>query len=601
MNWDWIETTKYSADQIAISYDDADIMARCARLTHHYLCSYSGIFDSVAEDCGRETPRGIAYRVCGIACDISAHPVEGVEKNVPRQYLEFLAQLSEKVSEPILRAHFYDIIWFYGRKSLPRPIEFARKFLLEVSKMPLSERSWISDKYCDFWRRAVELSASLGTGVAQESAVIYATLKAEYINAVSIEDSLLAWAIPHLFLDYKVYDIISPKTFAKNYEKMADKALAKGKNYYAQTHYNDAKEWYGVAKLPHDYNRMIVGYADSCTRESENESVKEDVSWARVGAFYDMAISAYMSIPNFERDSFDVDVKIEHCKKMSDVAHAKALKQMKTVRGPIIDISDEVKKAEDCVRQKPFKDALRLLCLLYSFSERQAEQRAKRYLDGSVIPFLMGKTVLGGAPNGRPVASAPVMSLDSENKEGQSRLSLEKISAASHLAQSAVCSQLYPAYKVIKSEHKGTVSEFKSLVDEAPLIPLGHKRVYAEALELGFEGRFTMASYVLAPEIENIVRGVLNQAGIITTSVQNGFQEEKGLSNLVKEKQLAQLFDPDFVFELKAIFCNHAGPNVRNVVAHGLKDDSWFDTSYDFYVWWFALRIVFMRPTTRPE
>lgn len=213
----------------------------------------------------------------------------------------------------------------------------------------------------------------------------------------------------------------------------------------------------------------------------------------------------------------------------------------------------------------------------------------------------MGKTVLGGAPNGRPVASAPAMSLDSENKEGQSRLSLEKISAASHLAQSAVCSQLYPAYKVIKSEHKGTVSEFKSLVDEAPLIPLGHKRVYAEALELGFEGRFTMASYVLAPEIENIVRGVLNQAGIITTSVQNGFQEEKGLSNLVKEKQLAQLFDPDFVFELKAIFCNHAGPNVRNVVAHGLKDDSWFDTSYDFYVWWFALRIVFMRPTTRPE
>ena len=75
MNWDWIETAKYSADQIAISYDDADIMARCARLTHHYLCSYSGIFDSAAEDCGRETPRGIAYMVCGIACDISAHPV----------------------------------------------------------------------------------------------------------------------------------------------------------------------------------------------------------------------------------------------------------------------------------------------------------------------------------------------------------------------------------------------------------------------------------------------------------------------------------------------------------------------------------------------
>ena len=598
MNWDWIENTKYSVEQIAISYDDADIVERCERLTHHYLCSYAGIFESAAEDCGRETPRCIAYRVCGIACDISTH---FAEVEVPERYLEVLSHVLMCVSAPELRAHFYDVLWVYGRKCFPNPIEFARKFLLEVPKLPLSDKSWFGDQYCNFWRRAVELSVLLGAGVAQESAVIYKKLKTEYNNAVSIEDSLLAWAIPHLFLDYKVFDIISPKTFAENYEKMADKALVKGENYCAQVHYNDAKEWYNIAKLPHECNRMIVGYAESCVRESENESAKEQASWARVGAFYDMAIFAYMSIPNLDREALNVDVKLENCKKMSDAAHAKALKQMKTVRGPMIDISDEVKKAEDCVRQKPFKDALRILCLLYSFSEGQAEQHAKRLLNVSTIPFLMGKTVLGGDPNGRPVASAPAMSLDSENKEGQSRLSLEKISVASYLAQSVVCSRLYPAYKVIKSEHKGAVSEFKSLVDEAPLIPLGHKRVYAEALELGFEGRFTMASYVLAPEIENIVRGVLNQAGIITTSVQNGFQEEKGLSNLVKEKKLAQLFEPDFVFELKAIFCDHAGPNVRNVVAHGLKDDSWFDTLYDFYVWWFALRIVFMRPKTRPE
>ena len=600
MNLDWIEDIKYSPDQLAASYDDALFVERCKTLTHRYLCSYSGIFETAAEDCGRESPKGIAYRVCCIACHISTHSTEG---EVPKNYLEILLRLLVKVSAPELRAHFYDVLWVYGRKCYPNSIEFARKFLLEVPKIPLSDESWFADQYCKFWRRAVELSVLLGAGVSQERIGIYAALKDEYINAVSSEDRLLAWAIPHVFREYKVYDVISPKTFAENYEKLAESALNKGENYYAQTHYNDAKEWYGIAKLPHECNRMIVGYASSCVRESEKESIKEQVSWARVGAFYDMAISAYMSIPNSDREVFNVDVKLENCKKMSDTAHAKALKQMKTVRGPMIDISDDVKKAEDCVRQKPFKDALRILCLLYSFSEGQAEQHAKRLLNVSTIPFLMGKTVLGGDPNGRPVASAPAMSLDSGNKEGQSRLSLEKISAASYLAQSVVCSRLYPAYKVIKSEHKGTVSEFKSLVDEAPLIPLGHKRVYAEALELGFEGRFTMASYVLAPEIENIVRRVLNQAGIITTSVQNGFQEEKGLSNLVKEKQLAQLFEPDFVFELKAIFCDHAGPNVRNVVAHGLKDDSWFDTLYvyDFFVWWFALRIVFMRPKTRPE
>lgn len=72
--------------------------------------------------------------------------------------------------------------------------------------------------------------------------------------------------------------------------------------------------------------------------------------------------------------------------------------------------------------------------------------------------------------------------------------------------------------------------------------------------------------------------------------MQDGFQEEKGPSRLVKEEKLVGIFDADFVFELNAMFCDHTGPNIRNVVAHGLKDDSWFNTSYDFYVWWFALR-----------
>ena len=72
--------------------------------------------------------------------------------------------------------------------------------------------------------------------------------------------------------------------------------------------------------------------------------------------------------------------------------------------------------------------------------------------------------------------------------------------------------------------------------------------------------------------------------------MQDGFQEEKGPSRLVKEEKLVGIFDADFVFELNAMFCDHTGPNICNVVAHGLKDDSWFNTSYDFYVWWFALR-----------
>lgn len=594
MKYDWIDSVKYSAEQIAAAYDDGLIGERCKNLKHHYMCSYSGIFETAAEDCDIALPKGIAYRVCSIACLISTR---SLEDNIPLVFLETLSRIVLDVSAPAVRAHFYDVLWVYGRKHFSKPIEFARKFVLEVSKLPLNDESWSGDQYGDFWRRAVELSVLLGAGVGNESAILYAVLKAEYANAVLGEGRLLAWAIPHIFYDYKVYDVISPKVFAMNYENLAVKALSKGENCYAQTHYNDAKGWYHFTKSNFDVNRMIVGNADACVREAESEASKENPSWGRVGAFYDMAISAYMSVPNSERGKFAIDEKMRECQKYSDNAHAKALKQMKTIQGPPIDISDDVKNAGDCVRQKTFKEALRTLCLLYSVTERQAESHAKRTLGVSTIPFLMGKTVLG--PNARPVASAPEMSLDAANKDGQSRLSLEKISATAELVQYFVVSRLYPAYEVIKAEHKDAWDEIKSLVDEAPLIPHGHIRVYAEALWLGFDGQFTMASYVLAPEIENLIREALNQSGIITTSMQDGFQEEKGLSRLVKEEKLVGIFDADFVFELNALFCDHAGPNIRNVVAHGLKDDSWFNTSYDFYVWWFALRMVFMRSASK--
>jgi len=343
---------------------------------------------------------------------------------------------------------------------------------------------------------------------------------------------------------------------------------------------------------------MIAGAADACIKEAECEMAKPDVSYARGAAFYDMAIDAYIRIPKQDRLVLNVDERLDECKRKSDDAHNRSLGQMKSIDGPPVDISAEVARARGCVRGKPFRKAVEALCQLYVFSEHDSDQYAKRMLNASVLSHIVGKTVLGGGSNARPVAAAAAVGVG--NAETENRFDLEKVSAAVFLAQFAVEAQLYPAYVTIRDENPNVADDaFKSLVDMADLVPKNHKRMYAEALKLGFEGRFQLASYVLAPEVENLVREVLNQAGVITTSIQGGFQEEKGLSNLVKETKLVAIFGADFVFELRAIFCDHAGPNVRNVVAHGLKDDAWFDSVFDFYVWWFALRLIFMRK--KPE
>jgi hypothetical protein len=54
-----------------------------------------------------------------------------------------------------------------------------------------------------------------------------------------------------------------------------------------------------------------------------------------------------------------------------------------------------------------------------------------------------------------------------------------------------------------------------------------------------------------------------------------------------------KVFGEDLNFEIKALFCDPFGPNLRNELAHGLLDDEAFQSVYAIYAWWFGLRLIF--------
>ena len=53
------------------------------------------------------------------------------------------------------------------------------------------------------------------------------------------------------------------------------------------------------------------------------------------------------------------------------------------------------------------------------------------------------------------------------------------------------------------------------------------------------------------------------------------------------------MFGEDLSFEIRALFCDSFGPNLRNELAHGLLDDAACQSIYGIYAWWFGLRLVF--------
>ena len=73
----------------------------------------------------------------------------------------------------------------------------------------------------------------------------------------------------------------------------------------------------------------------------------------------------------------------------------------------------------------------------------------------------------------------------------------------------------------------------------------------------------------------------------------SGPTNENGMSTLMDLPEAEQVFGKDLTFELRSLFCDAFGPNLRNELAHGLLDESACRSPYAIYAWWLALRLTF--------
>lgn len=69
---------------------------------------------------------------------------------------------------------------------------------------------------------------------------------------------------------------------------------------------------------------------------------------------------------------------------------------------------------------------------------------------------------------------------------------------------------------------------------------------------------------------------------------------EVGLSALMEKPETVDVFAEDTAFEIRALFCDPLGANLRNQVAHGLLSDGTTVSAESIYAWWLALRLVFV-------
>ncbi len=158
----------------------------------------------------------------------------------------------------------------------------------------------------------------------------------------------------------------------------------------------------------------------------------------------------------------------------------------------------------------------------------------------------------------------------------------------------AVRGYIWPAQEVLLLEHRLQEIDFVNLAKQSPIVPVGRELLFGKALFAGYDRDFVTALHILVPQIEHMVRCHLKQAGVQTANIDGeGIEHEKGLSSLMDLPKAEEIFGEDLSFEIRALFCDPFGPNLRNELAHGLLDvgDGYF--FHAIYAWWFGLKLVF--------
>jgi hypothetical protein len=252
-----------------------------------------------------------------------------------------------------------------------------------------------------------------------------------------------------------------------------------------------------------------------------------------------------------------------------------------------MDITDTVSKAIEQVKGRSPLDALFNLSTIASplkcaHLRSQADENKKKYLFQTFFP----KVYLNAL--GRVIARQPI------NEEESLRADMCGLATQFHSIH--VQAIIEPARRQVLSEHNIGVADFAGLFSNHRLIPPGREMLVARGVHAGLNGDFLVSTHLLVPQLEESIRYLLGQAGVIASALDDsGIQEEIDLNRTLcwskYAEPLTKLLNEDLVFELRTLLVERFGANLRNDMAHGLLDHDSFYSPSSRYLWWLAFHL----------
>jgi hypothetical protein len=505
------------------------------------------------------------------------------EDDLGQEELVFLASVVDRVEPAKLRARVGDILW--RRSERESRYRFGTIALEAFMLVDLTPDSWAGDGE-DCWARAIELAYRTN---AREILTQICKRLLTLFDRATVNDGYYPMALAALLFRSRVREA-DALGVADRLRALSSELEESGDLWRARDFVLEAERWYHRLGESAAVVDIHVREADLWQREVEMAGEGARPAFV-VASYLESALKALLKVPRAQRGQRGLDTRIEQVRWEIRDAHAAAVEQMTAFDSGVIDLTKAAQHARARVKDLDVLTALMKFVTLAKYaSEADARQEATAAVNEPRLSNLASRVVY--TPDAR-VAARSTSTLGEDNQE--ERIWHVMVSEFSLRATGLAYGAILPALSQLHVEHRLSLRDFRNIAQSSSVVPADREGLFALALFHGFNRDFTSALYLLAPQIENLVRQVLKSARVSTSTFDaDNIETENSLNALLERPEATEIFGPDFVFEFRALYCEQVGPNLRNQVAHGLLDDDHSASSHAVYAWWQALRLIYM-------
>jgi tetratricopeptide (TPR) repeat protein len=479
------------------------------------------------------------------------------------------------ISVASVRARLADLIWLRARPGVIR--NMAMDSYCEAAQHAEDPKDWL------FCARYAERCARLARTFKALDHPVFTylqTIAEKYQDGSSLFLTIEAARILGELHPTKIDDLLPLL------RRQADAMMTAGNFYVARQAY-DLIVTFGRRMQNHVMERgALIDVARSYEREAEWKAQANANGLA--AGFYKFAIEAYQQAGN-ARD------EIDRIRPFLAEAEEKSLAELKRVERTF-DATETVARAIKHVAGRPFPEALLAFVSIHPITDYdRLRQTVLDIAQQAPLTSMAARTILG--VRGRTVGRRPGLTLN-EADENESAVvgQMSNYLLQSHRGIVIQC-LILPALNQLNEEHDITANTLRDLVAYAPIVPPDRRLLFLRGLAAGFDYDFMTAVHFLVPQLENVLRLLLQSRGVPTTIFDDGAEIERDLGKLLYEKRLEEILPKGLIFELQCFLVDRSGGNFRNQMAHGLFPDDAFESTDALYIWWLMLYLTLrLRP-----